>query len=297
MISSKGSLIFTFEGDYEVNVETVIQAIQSVSTITTVLADNAFPDATFKLSVKAVSPGSLNLEFVSVAQYFKDLLTPENLEIAKYMMDAVIASFRLKQFLQDKKPKKAEETDDKLIVTKDNGETISVPKTANVYFIDKRIDNSVTNIFNGVKSEASVSGIKLTQVENRECVEIPSDEFEECAIPTKIDFDNAGKEMSTVRKNDVLFIKKPDLMGNSKWSFQSDKVITAEIKDDGFLQKIKSGKQGVCAGMYIVADLELKYKLNALSMPIENTYKYTVLKVHEIKRQDEDEIQLSLEGA
>lgn len=79
-----------------------------------------------------------------------------------------------------------------------------------------------------------------------------------------------------------MYIRRPDILGDTKWGFKSDKNFSADVEDSEFLENVHSGKQSIVAKMYIVADVRLVMELGPDGLPDENTCKYTVVKVHDI---------------
>lgn len=59
-----------------------------------------------------------------------------------------------------------------------------------------------------------------------------------------------------------LLLKKPDLLGDSKWQFVYNKTIEAKIEDEDFLDKIRRRKISVRAGVKIPCLMQLEYDLS-----------------------------------
>ena len=91
-----------------------------------------------------------------------------------------------------------------------------------------------------------------------------------------------SREVTVTRQNEILYIRKPDLLSKTKWEFKSDKYITADVEDKAFLDSVQSGKQSIVARMYIIADVRLVMEMGPDGLPDENTCKYTVVKVHSV---------------
>lgn len=102
-MGNKGSLTFSFCGEYEVNALSVSRATESLVTLFTSVAEKEYPDVEFRLSVRAVKPGNLEFEFVATAMAaLQTVLAPENIEYAASMIEIMAATFKIKIFLKEK---------------------------------------------------------------------------------------------------------------------------------------------------------------------------------------------------
>lgn len=285
-ITNTEGLKFTFEGGYEVNALSVAKAIESLVEISTAIAEYNYPDVQFRLAVKAATPGSLNLLFLAVSQAAQHLLSPQGIQYAKSLMDLVKTSFEIKKFLNGKKPESVSASKDSTRVKNKDGSEITIPNGAGVYFFDQRVDNSISVIFQNALSAPGVEAISVTDA-GGETVKIGVSEFKTCATPLKIGSEEESKILEVERKNETLFIRKPDLLGESQWGLKSDKYFLADIEDKEFLEKVKTGQQPMVAKMYIVADLQIVMQLGKDGLPDENKCRYTVKKVHSVHIPDE----------
>lgn len=269
-------LNFTFEGDYDVNALSLARAIESLVVLSTATASHSCPEAEVRLSVRAVKPGSLEILFMIAAAAAQTLFTPAGVEYASDLASTITSLFAIKQFLRGKKPKKIENVDDKIVVERSDGTKITVPKSSGVYFIDQSIDNSITNIIENASISPGVSAIRIGS--DGMSVKIGRHEFEECAVPIEVSED--GKKKVTYTRRDVLFVRKPDLMGDSQWGFRTDRNIMADMADKDFLNKVFSREVSVFSGMHLVADLEITAELGEDGIPNGSACHYSVKHVY-----------------
>ena len=95
-----------------------------------------------------------------------------------------------------------------------------------------------------------------------------------------------GKEKNYQKKGNTienieLALKKPDLLGDSKWSFILDKIIEVEMEDKEFLDKVHSGIiRNLYAGVKIPVKLRIEKELDEEGFLIKDTDKYFVEKVN-----------------
>jgi hypothetical protein len=98
--------------------------------------------------------------------------------------------------------------------------------------------------------------------------------------------------VNTIRQKPIevdLLLKKPDLLGDSKWQFVYNKTIDAKIEDEDFLEKVRRGKISVRAGVKIPCLLEVEYDLNDGFDIIQKSEKYNIKKIlGEIIQPEED---------
>lgn len=296
-MENKSSLTFTFEGDYEVDALSIVTTMQSLIKISNEIAVQNYPGIEFRLAIRGLFPGSLSFDFVALANMASNLFTPGNIEYAKDLIDCVKTSFDIKHFLKGSLPKSKKTVGETIIIENKDGSKMTIPMSNSVYFINPAIDQSITGIFAESAKSCGVSGVTLTHGESK--IEIPARDFpvlseridviriNEKSAPTE------GRKITINRPNEILYIRKPDLLLNTKWEFKSDKYITADVEDVSFLESVHSGKQSIVAKMYIVADVRVVMEIGADGLPDENSCKYTVVKVHDICVHEDEQLSLT----
>lgn len=284
-MENKSSLTFTFQGDHEVDAVSIVTAMQGLIKISNEIAKQNYPDVEFRLAVRALVPGSLSFDFVALACAAQNLFTPDNMEYAKNLIDCIKTSFEIKSFLKGSPPRAKKEQGGFITIENKNGSKMTVPVSAGVYFIDSTIDQSITGIFAESSGRQGISGIRLEH--GKSVLDIPAKEF--TTLSEKIDVSQIevsklpeSREVTVTRQNEILYIRKPDLLSKTKWEFKSDKYITADVEDKAFLDSVQSGKRSIVARMYIIADVRLVMEMGPDGLPDENTCKYTVVKVHSV---------------
>jgi len=135
---------------------------------------------------------------------------------------------------------------------------------------DKLLE-SVGEITKASKKIDKVSFINVTS-EDVEEAEIIDDTFtyEAPQLPQKL----------VQTANAELIIKKPDLLGTSKWGFVFTNNIDAAIEDNPFLEKVKNTQIGFYCNDKMTCRLRIEVSLNERQEPIET--KYFVEKVFSI---------------
>lgn len=285
-MENKSSLTFTFEGDYEVDALSIVTAMQCLIKISNEIATQNYPGVEFRLAIRGLAPGSLSFDFVALASMANSLFTPDHIEYAKNLIDCIKTSFEIKHFLKGSLPKSKKTAGESIIIENKDGSKMTIPVSNSVYLINPAIDQSITGIFAESTKSCGVSGVTITHGTSK--VEIPARDFP--ALSEKIDVSHIDEnlvlpedhEVTVIRHNEILYIRRPDILGDTKWGFKSDKNFSADVEDSEFLENVHSGKQSIVAKMYIVADVRLVMELGPDGLPDENTCKYTVVKVHDI---------------
>jgi len=288
----KCELSFVFEGENSVDALTVTKALDGLITMVSVIAECEENETKYRLAVNAFSPGSFAIVLLAFAESVRSLLTPEGVGYAADLVGVIGACFSAKRFLKGKLPKSREVKEDYLIIENAEGATAKFPKGVNALFVDQRIDNSITCIINGAMLSDGVSGIRVDA--QKKSVRIDKEEFSECAIPIEVENIDT-KIFESTRLNEILFVRQPDLLGDSKWGFKSDKNLTADIADKDFLEKIKAGEYEIYSGMYVIADLAVRVMIGANGLPDEKSSKYTVTKIHHVSTRKDAQTSISQE--
>ena len=281
-MENKSSLTFSFCGDYEVNALSLSRAITSLVELSSAVAEREFPNVEFRMNVRAVTPGSLKFDFVAVALAAQTLLSHDTIEYAANLIGVVASTFSIKKFLKGKRPQRRETFNDHLVITNTDGDRLEVPVSAGVYFVDNRVDKSITNIINSAKASNGVTGISIDAGGR---VEIPRDDFEQCSKELDIEMCTSAEEpIVTLRPKEVLFIRQADFSGELKWRFKSAGAenVVASISDERFIDRVKSGVQEIRAKMYLIADVRVTVHLGLDGLPDESKCTYEVLKIHSV---------------
>lgn len=264
-------LVFTFEGDNNVDINLLIKTLEGVSNsyLNTIQAIES--TATVKLQVEAFNKGSFEVVINSLI---------DNIPPMFVAMQTVIPS--VKTFLEIIKIKKELKGQKPKVISTENGITKIVNhkgeehyhdcNITNIYLNNPRIDKSATDIFLPLTVNNKKS-VKLSV--DDEAISIKENEFSEMAVPI-IEEPTLTDETSEVESyvNTELLLRKPDLMGETMWGFKYDEnFINATVEDFEFIRKVKTGEikelySGVRIPVYMKIVATLDVKLN----PIHKKY-------------------------
>jgi len=278
MVLSRERLSFTFEGGYEVDALTVSKTIDNLVNIMSITAQAEYPEVVFRLSISAVKPGSLDIDFNAITESLKNIFTEENVTCASNIVKLFISFFDIKKHLKSKKPRSVEQDGEVIKVVNNEGNSISVPKGTNIYFNNYKIDNYISGVFSAVSSSNNVDGVSLF-TDSTGKLAFSKDDLTELSNPIPDLIEPSTQKI--IMRTDTLYIKKPDLLGDSMWTFESDRQISAEIIDNDFISRIRSAEIKVCAGMSITVEMEVRYDLDKDNMPDPKSYKYKIVRVLE----------------
>lgn len=110
----------------------------------------------------------------------------------------------------------------------------------------------------------------------------------------KLTTEKRGKTIKQKPIEVELLLKKPDLLGDSKWQFVYNKTIEARIEDEEFLEKVRKGKISVRAGVKIPCLMEMEYDLSDRLDIIQKSEKYNIKKITGNIIEPEEDNQQSL---
>ena len=92
-----------------------------------------------------------------------------------------------------------------------------------------------------------------------------------------LSFPKCMRQVHTIR--DLFLIKKPDLLGKSKWTLIYDRAIDVTIADETFIQRVKNREVTIGHGDRLDADLLIETFLDMEDMEVIET-RYTVTRVY-----------------
>lgn len=301
-VEDKSSMTFSFCGNYEVDALAVSGALRDFALLTTAIQESVFPNVSFRLSVRAVNPGSLEFEFVGEAIATAVQLFPVCSQYAKTAIEIILNLFKIKKFLSRKKAKRIHTDVQGVHITLEDGLTLDVPPGARVYFENTQIDSYVSSIVKHANDSYGVTGVRVDSDDDGmsvHCVEISRAEFLACSTPmdmADIDGVDLPEPLVSHQENAVLFIRQVDFSGGAKWRFrrENNDTISATIADADFLQRVRSGQQPISATMYLIADITSTTPKGPDGTPDMSKSTFTVTKVHKIETPGEGQIKLEL---
>jgi len=275
----KSNFTLKYEGKNEIDVETLSSSINGVVKTIKNITSHEYPESDAKLKIINLGKGSFEITLSTIIFYAKEVLLPIA-DMSLRVIGIYLIYLQIKQHLKGQPPKDVKYEKNKAkIINQDNGVIIFDAHTTNNYFSDSTIDTSLAETYDVLSKDEDRTGLKIIQ--NGETkIDISKDEFDNMST-TIIEREKNNKNSINTIDNVELKLKKPDLLGDSKWSFIFTKIIEAYMEDKEFLNKVHSGKiRKLYAGVKISVKLRIEQELDEKGLPIKDTDKYFVEKVN-----------------
>lgn len=287
---SSSDFLFEFEGENEIDAGVVVETITNVVDSLQHITSRVDPDAYVKVKISSFECGSFDINLKAIVECAKTLFNRNNIETASFIVATLLGCIEIKKHLKGKKPKDITDADSESVITNHEGEKIVEDKNiVKTYFGDTQIDRSITNIFNVMVEDGSRDSLTVKQDRNK-VIKIKNSEFANMSKNIVTDKDMVKDTMRNVVDVNLL-LKKPDLLGKSKWGFILDKNIEATIADEEWLKKVNSGQiTKLYAGVKIPVKLLIETDLDNQRNPIST--RYTILEVTGDIIEPDDQITL-----
>ena len=275
---SKCNFILKYGGKDEIDAETLSFSLSGVVKTIKNITSNEYPDTHTKLKIINLGRGSFEITLSTVIYYAPALLPIANM--ALNVISNYLSYIRIKRHLHGQQPRNIiYGNNNAKIINQDHGTIIENVNITNNYFVNSTLDNLISDTFNPLLKDEDRTGFQIMQ-DNKIKIDISKDEFDNMST-TIIEKENNYRKKGNIIENIELALKKPDLLGDSKWSFILDKIIEAEMEDKEFLDKVHSGViRNLYAGVKIPVKLRIEQEFNEEGLLIKDTEKYFVEKVN-----------------
>ena len=275
---SSSNFSFEFDGESEIDAKLLISTIDNLVDSLQYVTTCCDSDAYAKIKITSLRQGSFNIDFKAIVNFVSNLCNKfgNEVDFASKIIDIFTGAIEIKKHLKGKKPKDISYKDDKgIIINSDDEKLIKDKKTTEIYLENGKLDSNITNIFNIMLEDGTRTGVRIKS-NGENIISIRENEFKD--MSNVIVDDNI--KVAEVLKNEInvnLLLKKPDLLGNSKWGFVLDKYIEATIEDEDWLKKVHTGDIALRAGVKVPARLRIESSLDKNRNVIAT--KYSVLEV------------------
>lgn len=151
--------------------------------------------------------------------------------------------------------------------------TIVDNRTYNIYTKDSSIEKNLSELSRTISQDGERTGFSVEVTDDKTIKTVEMDEDDLIRTMNPIDVESLNGDITEEEATGVLTVRKPDLLGNSKWQFKFlGKTINADIEDDKFLEKVR-GKE---ISFPLVSKLNAKMRVRVKNgEPIS----YTVIEV------------------
>lgn len=266
---------FTFYGDNELNVETLITGLQSLNSLVMSTKETCLENTECNLKVVAHRPGSFIADLAIFAQTANTLFTPEQIDYAANCVELIVSFFEIKKFIGNHLPKRVEKKHGRLEVDNSEGKTARFTTKAEGFFKNATIENSIIQIITCAENNPEVNGIKITAT-NQRSAEIRRSEFSTVDEPV---IDNIEHPVKELKSTDLFYIRQSACFGDSKWEFQKDHRFYAKILDAKWMKEYHEGKHAIIPGIQLKVEMTSYVRIGEDGLPIEGKTTYEITKV------------------
>lgn len=261
------------------------------SSLSNLLDIAAGEEINYKVCVSGVKKGSFVIEFVSEALPVLGLYFTENANLIGNMLVTIKEWLLLKKHLKEREPKNIKKLTDGYSIENVQGDAMVVSNNGAKILSNSSIDAGIINFINGPYNDHRTF-VKIYSDGNKTEVNIPEEDYMSYITPIP-KTERLEKYINRVEAK--LLVKKPDLIGDSKWEFHFGKTIRAKIEDENWKKSFKEHKFSIMSGTRLVVTLRIENDLDDKNNPIEDDVAYFVEKVHRLDNPfDEDESQIKL---
>lgn len=286
-IESIESFKVSFGGRNSIDAETFTKSINNTVELIKESANIVDPSCFLRLEIKATQEGSFETVIDAVVRHKDDLLIVSS--IAGNIIQGFLNFLLIKEHLKGRKAKKIESNDKETAIQNQDNQVLKVQKEiGNAYFQNNRIDNLIVNQFTILNDRSNYC---ITTKNDK--VIIDKESYEDMR-QVVVDENSVVKTIKQKPIEVELLLKKPDLLGDSKWQFVYNKTIEARIEDEEFLEKVRKGKISVRAGVKIPCLMEVEYDLSDRLDIIQKSEKYNIKKITGNIIEPEEDNQQSL---
>lgn len=286
-IESIESFKVSFGGRNSIDAETFTKSINNTVELIKESANIVDPSCFLRLEIKATQEGSFETVIDAVVRHKDDLLIASS--IAGNIIQGFLNFLLIKEHLKGRKAKKIESNDKETAIQNQDNQVLKVQKEiGNAYFQNNRIDNLIVNQFTILNDRSNYC---ITTKNDKVIIDKKSYEDMRQVV---VDENSVVKTIKQKPIEVELLLKKPDLLGDSKWQFVYNKTIEARIEDEEFLEKVRKGKISVRAGVKIPCLMEVEYDLSDRLDIIQKSEKYNIKKITGNIIEPEEDNQQSL---
>jgi hypothetical protein len=268
----------SFGGKNSIDAELFTKTINDTISLVKESANAIDPNCFIRLEIKTNESGSFQTIIDVITKHIPDLIN-NCIPLANDILQGVLNFILIKQHLKGRKAKEIIHENDKMVIKNKNGEDLLVPDNmGNAFFENNKIDKLIVNITTHLK-ESSRENMSIKTKEDE--IVIDKEEYDDMGISV-VDENPTAKTVTNSPVEAQLLVKKPDLLGKSKWEFIYNKKIEAKIEDNEFLDKVRKGEiKNLYAGVRLPCILQFEYELDENHDIVPNSDRYTILRLQE----------------
>ena len=291
IIISENDFKIKFDGQQsQVDANVLISSLIHTTTIIQEINKELNSGKKIEIKVKALEKGSflVHLELIETAlESLKNLLTKENIEFAAAIITTLVGIIELKKFLKGRKAKRIERKGDKTEIENNDGNILIVDNaTFNIYENNPTVKDAVSQNFEVLNEDPSVSGFEITDKNEKTIVRVDKSEFPEMALKSE----DINKDERQSTQAAILNIVRLSFEDNLKWDFYyKGNKISAKIADPNFYELIDRG-EAFAKGDTLEVDLQINQKFDeSVNTFINKSYQVNKI-IRHLSRNEQQKI-------
>lgn len=268
----------------EIDVKTLIDSLNSLTTVVEEINKDLHPENSIKIVVKATEKGSFIMELGLIVDYVKNLLDPDDLGVASEVLKVLLQILQIKQILKGKEPKSIEKKDEhNVVIESQEGKRVVVQTNVfHIYGNNNTVQVGLSEMFKTLNQDDNITDFSIGEDEER-------------VVTERQDFDELSKVTEIKKEKTKVIVEVADLnifklvfADKYKWEFYyKGNKVSAYVQDPAFFEMINNGK-AFSKGDILTVELEIHQVFDdSVNTYINDEFKIKkVLKHHPRAQQD-----------
>jgi hypothetical protein len=280
--TSDTEFVLRFDGrPNDISAQTLLESLHGITLLVQEANREMGTGEPLDVRVRAPRPGSFLIHLVldpGVAAAAASLFTLHNLEVAKTLVDVLVASIDIRRFLKGEKPQSVTQHGSTVTIENSNGNTIIQDNRVYNFIVNNVAANSgLDRAFAALQADSSISGFEVLDRDEKKLTSVPREEFD--------DMSSAGSLLGGDKRGLIvrtrLSIVKLSFEPKLKWEFVYNGIkIAALIDDPGFYARVDARRESFAKGDVLDVDVRIQQEYDEKTRAFMNRG-YVVTVVHD----------------